>query len=214
MTDGQFLEVCDILSRGGVGVMPTDTIYGLVAKTDASDAVEKVYKMKGRDQDKPFVVVISSLSHLELFDIVLSPLQWEIVDGLWCADAATRYDTLRACGVGTLIGCDRPISIVMPLRSDVYSHVHRGRQSIALRLVRHDSCNVHARDMARVVDRVGPLIATSANVSDYPHARTVDMAYKYFGAQCDFYIKRSGALYDKPSIVLALHDDAITVVRL
>ncbi|MCA9334270.1 Sua5/YciO/YrdC/YwlC family protein, partial [Candidatus Saccharibacteria bacterium] len=36
------------LNAGGVGVMPTDTLYGLVAQAANQSATEALYKLKGR----------------------------------------------------------------------------------------------------------------------------------------------------------------------
>lgn len=47
------------LDRGGVIVLPTDTVYGLAARADDARAVERIYELKGRDSDKPLQVLVS-----------------------------------------------------------------------------------------------------------------------------------------------------------
>lgn len=54
----------NILKNGGVTILPTDTVYGFSGianpniKNDAID--ERIRKIKGRGEDKPFIVLISS----------------------------------------------------------------------------------------------------------------------------------------------------------
>ncbi|HET6746671.1 MAG TPA: L-threonylcarbamoyladenylate synthase [Candidatus Saccharimonadales bacterium] len=56
-------EVVDHLLRGEVGVMPTDTVYGLVARASDPKAVAKLYALKNRDH-KPGTVIAASTDQL------------------------------------------------------------------------------------------------------------------------------------------------------
>ena len=46
-----------LLNAGGVAVIPTDTVYGLAARPDFPDAVERLYSIKGRDAKKPIALL-------------------------------------------------------------------------------------------------------------------------------------------------------------
>ena len=52
-----------------MGVIPTDTIYGLVASAWNPKAVERVYELKGRAPDKPCIILIRSLADLKKFGV-------------------------------------------------------------------------------------------------------------------------------------------------
>lgn len=54
----------DQLKAGGIGVIRTDTLYGVVAAALNSEAVEKVYVVKGRTPTKSPIVLIGSLDQL------------------------------------------------------------------------------------------------------------------------------------------------------
>lgn len=57
-------ELVGLLVDGGVAVVRTDTIYGLVARAADQSAVERVYQLKGRDADKACIILIASLDQL------------------------------------------------------------------------------------------------------------------------------------------------------
>lgn len=55
-----------LLLEGGIGVLRTDTLYGIVAKADNQQAVERVYTVKTRTPTKSPIVLIASVD--QLFD--------------------------------------------------------------------------------------------------------------------------------------------------
>ena len=57
-------QVVSILQNGGVGFMPSDTIYGLSCLSLNRQAVERVYRLKKRDSNKPLILLIATISQL------------------------------------------------------------------------------------------------------------------------------------------------------
>lgn len=57
-------SVASLLAEGKVGVIRTDTLYGLVGKADTKDTVERIYSLKTRTPTKPFLLLISNTSQL------------------------------------------------------------------------------------------------------------------------------------------------------
>jgi len=53
-----FKEITEALAGGGIAVVRTDTIYGIIARADDKRAVEKVYEAKKRDRSKQCIVLI------------------------------------------------------------------------------------------------------------------------------------------------------------
>lgn len=58
--------IANFLVAGKVGVLRTDTLYGLVCRADNRIAVERIYSIKGRDDDKSPIVLIAN--QRQLFD--------------------------------------------------------------------------------------------------------------------------------------------------
>ena len=62
-------EAADIINNGGIVVFPTETVYGIGADALNDEAVDKIFKAKGRPQDNPLIVHIAKLE--ELYDLAL-----------------------------------------------------------------------------------------------------------------------------------------------
>jgi L-threonylcarbamoyladenylate synthase len=104
-----WLKAIKILKNDGIGIMPTDTLYGLVGSAFSKKAVEKNYKIKKRNKNKPLIVLISSISDLKKFNI------------------NKKFPILKKVWPGK-------VSVILPCSSLKFKYLHRGTESIAFRL--------------------------------------------------------------------------------
>ena len=74
------LEIAAWLVDGKVGVLRTDTLYGLVCRADNQVAVERIYRVKGRDNDKSPIVLIANQQ--QLFDGP-TPVMGQFLETVW-----------------------------------------------------------------------------------------------------------------------------------
>ena len=72
-----------VLKEGGVVIMPTDTIYGMVGKALDKSVVERIYKIKKRNRDKSCIILIGDVKELKKFGIILSEEKMEILENYW-----------------------------------------------------------------------------------------------------------------------------------
>jgi L-threonylcarbamoyladenylate synthase len=105
-----YLNVADVLNSGKVAVIPTDTIYGVVARAADEEAVKKVYKIRQRDIAKPCIILIADLEQLKDFDIDKKYL-----------DVAKKY-------------WPGPVSLIFPTHKTGINHLTKNTGTIALRL--------------------------------------------------------------------------------
>lgn len=105
-------SVAHALLSGGVVVMRSDTLYGIFARADDEQAVQRVYELKDRNKQKSPIVLISSTA--QLYD---EPPE------------ATRHL------------CEQhwpgPVSIIVPSISSPW-WIERGNKSVAYRLPNYD----------------------------------------------------------------------------
>ena len=168
---------------GKIGVIPTDTIYGVAAAAFSKKAVTRAYKILKRNPKKPFIILISSIKDLSLFGIKLDRDTGKILHSLWPGK----------------------ISVVLPTPSKKFQYLHRGTKNLAFRLPRDTN-------LARIIKKTGPLISTSANSEGAKPAETAAEAKKYFGDSIDFYID-GGKIKSLPSTLVEIKDGKVNVIR-
>lgn len=180
-----------VLSRGGVAIVPTETVYGLAARPDNSASIDKIYALKGRGFDKPLALCVSRKAHY--IDLVeWSPLAGALATAFWP-------------GPLTLVLRAKPNTT---LDARLYGQDAHGNKTIALRCAK-TSWSPYCSTM--------PVALTSANKSGQPDARSFDMAYSVFGGLVDgAYQEITGAPLPSdnlPSTILALDGNKAKVLR-
>ena len=97
-----------------------------------------------------------------------------------------------------------PISIEIPHNIN-YLNQGTGRQ--AFRIIKGDE------DLIKLLEAVGPLVTSSANLPYQPPANNLDEGEKYFGESLDFYVGGGDLSDRKPSTLIRIIDDSIEVIR-
>lgn len=172
-----------ILRRGGIGVVPTDTIYGISASASSPRAIARIYRLRKRNSKKPLIVLISALGDLKKLGVHLRSSDRVFLNKIW----------------------PEKVSVVLPCRGKKFSYLHRGTGTLALRLPK----NARLRSF---LGKTGPLVAPSANPEGLPPAKTIQEAMKYFGDKVDFYID-AGRLDSLPSTLVSITDGKVKVLR-
>lgn len=167
-------KIIKILKNNGVGVMATDTIYGLVGSALSKKTVSKIYQLRKRDLKKPMIILIGSLRDLRLFNIKVTGRLKNLLDKLWPG----------------------PVSIILPCSHKKISYLHRGTKTLAFRLPAQT-------DLQKLLQQTGPLVAPSANISGKPPAKNIKKAQEYFRGRIDFYLD-SGTIKGAPSILIEI----------
>ena len=173
-------EAAKILVRGGIAVMPTDTLLGIVGSALRPKTVERIYRVRCRDQRKPLIVLIASQRELKRFGIVMTPRLAAFLRNVWL--------------VRQVHGRPVPVSVVLPCPHSRFRYLHRGTETIAFRV----PASAPLRSLLRAT---GPLVAPSANRAGEPSCRTIAEARRAFGDAVDAYLPgRSGSA--TPSLVI------------
>ncbi len=73
----------DLLNRGGVAVIPTDTVYGLAAHPAHPAAVERLYAIKGRDARKPIALLAADMDAVAAFGATMPPAAAALAAERW-----------------------------------------------------------------------------------------------------------------------------------
>ena len=192
----------DTLSRGKVAVIPTDTTYGIVGLASNEKTVNEIYRLRKRDLDKPFIVLIADRKDLKNFGVSVSPEQEKILDRVWPG-------LNRSVSVGRTNSSDEfvlgPTSVILNCTDDKFSYLNRGKKTLAFRLPAKES-------LRKLIREVGPLVAPSANPQGHNVAKTISEAKAYFGHNVDIY-EDGGTITASPSRLIDITDRTEKVLR-
>ncbi|MBT3922343.1 MAG: threonylcarbamoyl-AMP synthase, partial [Nitrospina sp.] len=72
-----------ILIAGGVIAFPTDTYYGLGVNPFNQTAVDRLFALKGREKNKPFILLISDKKQLEKLVKEITPVHSILMKKFW-----------------------------------------------------------------------------------------------------------------------------------
>lgn len=137
-------KAAEILRRGGLVAIPTETVYGLGANGLDSDAVARIFLAKGRPSDNPLILHITGPAQL---------------DALCHSIPAAAYDLAARFWPG-------PLTMVLPARDCIPKRTTGGLNTVAVRCP--DSAVT--LEIIRLADV--PIAAPSANLSGKPSTTT------------------------------------------
>ena len=184
-TAAAHFRAAEIIQRGGVVAFRTDTFYGLGADPTNAHAVRKIRDLKGREEQKPILVLISDSSQARNFTGKTSEGFDSIGKRFWPG----------------------PLTLIGIARDELPLELTAGTGSVGVRLPDgHD-----LRALLRACG--GALTATSANLSGKPPARTAQQVQHYFPTGVDLIIDGGEATASQPSTVLDLSEEEIRFIR-
>jgi tRNA threonylcarbamoyl adenosine modification protein (Sua5/YciO/YrdC/YwlC family) len=76
-------EAADVLRRGGLVVLPTDTVYGLAADPRVPGARDRIRRAKHRDAEKPLAYLAASLDAVSAFGANMNERERLLADTFW-----------------------------------------------------------------------------------------------------------------------------------
>jgi tRNA threonylcarbamoyl adenosine modification protein (Sua5/YciO/YrdC/YwlC family) len=152
------LAVTAISNDEIVGI-PTETVYGIGVNPNSQDAVDKIFQLKERDEDKPLSILISSFHDIHKLEV--TSLIPEVVELYWPGPLTIIVETNLqfSDGVGT-----------------------KSPNTIGIRVPDNDST-------VKLLKETGPLAVTSANISGGVDVKSDIDAKNTFGDAVKYYIK-------------------------
>jgi len=138
-------EAADVLSEGGVILFPTDTLYGLGADALSTEAVQKIYTIKGRDPQKPIHAIIpdrASMTTLGTPSIAAEKLAVHFLPG--------------------------PLTLILRKLPHLTTGIASDIETIGIRIPHHPFCRTLSENFPK------PITATSANLSGMETQNSVE----------------------------------------
>ena len=174
----------EVLRAGGVVVVPTDTVYGLAARPGDGDAVQAVYRAKGRPEGMHLPVLAVDVEQVRALGVAFTAAAGALARWWWPGPLTLVF--------GFDPALDRPAWLA-------------GRDEVAVRVPDHDF-------LRALLAQTGVLVVTSANPHGAPTPRTAHDVAASLGPAIDLVVD-GGSLRDVPSTLVNVHGTEPVVER-
>ena len=179
-------KVASILKKGGVILYPTDTIWGLGCDATNEKAVQKLFFIKKRMEDKSVISLVSSFEMLQNY-----------ADGL---------DE----NIKSFFKHEKPTTVILPRGKNMVKGVINQNGSAAFRIPQTFFCKELIRNLKT------PLVSTSANISGQKSPSFFDEIDQEIKLAVDYIVSEKfeeNATHQPSRILLLKEENEILVVR-
>jgi L-threonylcarbamoyladenylate synthase len=183
-----------VIEAGGLVVIPTDTVYGLVCDSRNREAVQRVYRVKARPRDLPLILLLQDTSQVADYIGKVPENAVRAMQEFWPG----------------------PLTVVLLEEGEATAAVRAGKDTVGLRL----PAQMAPRLVAGAVGAA--LASTSANRSKQPPATTAQQALEQLEGRVQMVLDGGPASLGQESTVVSflggaarlLREGAITAQRL
>ncbi len=187
-------QCVEALAAGKIVALPTETVYGIAASALDSDAVKRLGTIKGRDPSKPFAFAVKSFEDALDYVPNMSVLARRLARRCWP-------------GPLTLVLPDsHPDSVIQRLPAEVQTAAVPA-DTVGLRVPAHEVTLQVLRMMA------GPIVLTSANLSDHEPCVDGDQVVDELGEHIDLVLNDGRSRFGQASSVIKIDDQGMSVLR-
>jgi len=178
-----FKEVEEIFRKGGLIVYPTETLYALGANPFDEKAIDRLFEVKRRPKDMPISVAVADIEMMKSL-AEINTLAEKIY-----------YNFLPG-----------PVTLLLKKKARVPDKLTSGDDRIGIRIPKHPAA-------LRIIDMVGPITATSANLHGYPEPRNLDIALEQFGENVMLYLDCGECEYKGVSTIVDVSGSIAKIIR-
>ena len=172
-----------VLLQGGVIAFPTDTFYGLGVDPFNRDAVDRIFAIKGREKNKPLLLLISSREQLETLVRDITPAHSTLMQEFWPG----------------------PLTLLFEPRSVIPENVSAGRIGI------RQPGNSMTRDLISAFGQ--PITAPSANLAGEAPPTTAKQVDQSLGKHLELIIDGGTCPGGEPSTLIDATETPVRLIR-
>ena len=184
-SDSSLEKASQVISAGGVIAFRTDTFYGLGADPLNAEAVRKVRELKGREDGKPILLLVSEAATVDRFITSRSEVFRKLAKELWPG----------------------PLTLVGAAEANLPEELTSGTNTVGVRLPNDQ----RVRKLVRACG--GALTATSANPAGSLPALTAEEVEAYFPGMIEVILDGGEVMVTEPSTIVDTTGTSIRVVR-
>lgn len=177
-------KIVDVINNGELAIIPTDTVYGIVADATNYDAVKKVFLAKKRDFNKPLIIMVSSLDMLNQYIENINDIEKKLIDKYWPGK----------------------MTILLKKNNKIPNIVTANGELVGVRYPNDE-------ELIKIMNEVNkPLISTSANIAGDDTITNIDMIEKELYEHIS-YIYDGGIIENNPSTLVKVDNSDVIILR-
>jgi L-threonylcarbamoyladenylate synthase len=185
MNSSDIQHAADLLRKGNVVAIPTETVYGLAADAFNTHAVAKVFQIKNRPSFDPLIVHVSNLEQARTLAIDFPPLALKLAEKFWPG----------------------PLTLTLKKNPNVPDLVTSGLPTVAIRVPSHPVAQALLKEFN------GPLAAPSANRFGRISPTTAHAVEKELGSAVSFILDGGSCQVGLESTIISFADSKPTLLR-
>lgn len=140
-------QAIECLRAGGVGIFPTDTVYGMGCRLDSEDGLKRLFAMRNRPEEKAVLAVVDSIEMAQKYLLPITRKVRKLMDRYWPGG----------------------LTIVLPCNTSLVPAIARGRgMTLGVRQTNHPLLLEILKSLHV------PLVAPSANFAGAPTPKTFE----------------------------------------
>lgn len=176
----------DQLQLGNTILYPTDTVWGLGCDATNAAAVAKIYTLKGREESKALICLVSDIHMLERYIEEIPEVAYELLEAT-----------------------DRPTTIIYDNPVGIAKNLVTPDRTLAIRIPDDEFCQKLIRKFNR------PIVSTSANISSQPTPKSYKEISTEILKGVDYVVNLQNEKKDsKPSTIIQLRSNGeINIIR-
>lgn len=129
-------KACEVMQAGGIILYPTDTIWGIGCDATNEEAVQRIYELKKRADNKAMLVLMDSPAKLNMYVNDIPDIAWDLIEV-----------------------ADKPLTIIYPNAKNLANNLLGNDGSVGIRISNEEFSHKLCERFRK------PLVSTSANVS-------------------------------------------------
>lgn len=187
-------EALRVLRSGGIIVYPTDTVWGIGCDATNTEAVQKIYQLKQREDSKSMLVLLDSEAKLNYYIAEVPETAWMLLD--CCNDAND--------------GKMKPLTLIYPGARNMAPNLIAEDGSIGIRITNEPFTKALCAQLRH------PIVSTSANISGHTTAHFFKEIEQEILEGADYVcrFRRDDECPHEPSTIIKLNaDGSFKIIR-
>lgn len=183
--DDEIKQAANSIKNGNLVVFPTETVYGIGANGLDENAVNKIFKAKGRASDNPLILHISDRKMLDILVQNIGEIEHKLMDKFWPG----------------------PLTIIMEKKNIVPYNVTAGLDTVAIRMPENKIA------LKLIEESKLPIAAPSANISGKPSGTNITDIIEELKDKVDIIIDGGDTKIGLESTVVRVVDNIPIILR-